>query len=140
MTSPNERPDAPPLPPSPIEPGAPAETPAAVPPPAMPAATAGDQLKSSLESGARAFDERAQALGKEAEAAVNRWGQNPAVRETADMAGRIWGLVLLAFGLWFLADVTLKMDLPRIAWGDLWPIVLIVLGGLVVVRGMARRR
>lgn len=137
MTTPDERPD--------LDPAAPA--PADVPPPAAPGsapatsrpAATGDELKSAIESGARAFDQRAQALGREAEAAVTRWGENPAVKETADVAGRIWGLVLLAVGLWFFADVTLKLDLPSFAWRDLWPIVLIALGAIVVLRGMMRR-
>jgi hypothetical protein len=122
MTTPNERPDLPPDQPAPSTPPA-----------------SGADLRASLESGAKAFDERAQALGREAEAAVGRLGANPAVRETADMAGRLWGLVLLGFGIWFLFDVTLRMDLPAIAWDQMWPLILIVLGGLVVVRGLARR-
>ena len=71
---------------------------------------------------------------------MTRLGANPVVRETFDFVGRLWGLVLLAFGLWFFADVTLRMDLPAIAWDDLWPVALILLGGLVVLRGVARRR
>jgi hypothetical protein len=135
MTTPNERPDVPPLPPT--EPGQ-----AEVPPP-QPAATTpstvGADLKAAFESGARTFDERAQGLGREAEVAARRWGENPAVKETADVAGRVWGLVLLAFGLWFFADVTLDMDLPNVRWSEVWPVILIVLGGIVVVRGLARR-
>lgn len=113
------------------------------PPPAQPAPTApaspSENLQRTLQGGARAFDERAQALGREAEAAVNRLGANPAVRETADMAGRVWGLVLLAFGLWFFAAVTLKLDLPAVSWGDLWPLALVLIGGLVIIQGIARR-
>ena len=135
MTSPNERPDIPPLPPA--GPG-PADAPPAQPAPAAPAATGAD-LRTTLEDGARTLDQRAQALGREAEAAARRWGENPAVKETADLAGRLWGLVLLGFGLWFFADVTLKLDLPSLRWGELWPVVLIVLGAFVVLRGLARR-
>jgi hypothetical protein len=135
MTTPNERPDVPPLPPT--EPGQ-ADVPPAQPASAAPP-TAGAVLKTTLESGARSLDDRAQALGREAEAAARRWGENPAVKETADVAGRVWGLVLLAFGLWFFADVTLDMDLPNVRWSEVWPVILIVLGGIVVVRGLARR-
>lgn len=127
MTTPTERPDLPP------------DDPARFAPPAQAAPTQGADLRASLESGAEALGERAQALGKEAEQAVARLGANPAVRETADLAGRLWGVVLLAFGIWFLLDVTLRMDLPAVAWDQLWPVVLIVLGGFVVLRGMARR-
>lgn len=119
MTTPDERPDLPP------------DQPAATP------AAPGARL--DFEGRAEALGQRAEALGHEAEAAVTRLGENPGVRETFDVAGRLWGLVLLAFGLWFFADVTLRMDLPPVAWDDLWPVALILLGGLVVVRGMARR-
>jgi len=119
MTTPNERPDLPP--------DGPAVSPAAPSP------------RFDIEGRAEAFGQRAEALGHEAEASISRIGQNPAVRETFDFAGRLWGLVLLAFGLWFFADVTLRMDLPAIAWDTVWPVALILLGGLVVVRGVARR-
>jgi hypothetical protein len=58
----------------------------------------------------------------------------------ADTAGRIWGLIVLAVGLWFFADITLGLDMPSVAWRDLWPVALIVIGLAVVIRGMARRR
>lgn len=135
MTEPEERPDLPLR--------APASTDPAGAPPAQAASAAGAEpgadLKQALERGARAFDQRAQALGREAEAAVTRWGENPAVRETADVATRVWGLVLLGFGLWFFADVTLGLDVPSVAWRDLWPAVLIALGAVIVLRGMTRR-
>ncbi|OGO55038.1 MAG: hypothetical protein A2V84_03765 [Chloroflexi bacterium RBG_16_70_13] len=128
----------PPAPPAPTTPPAPA---APTTPPAPPApAAAGTDLRTAFESGARAFDERAQALGREAEGAARRWSESPAVKETADLAGRLWGLVLLALGLWFLADVTLDMALPNVRWNELWPVILILIGGFVVLRGMARRR
>jgi len=47
---------------------------------------------------------------------------------------------VLAIGLWFFADVTLGYDMPSVAWRDLWPIVLIAIGLVVVVRGMNRRQ
>jgi hypothetical protein len=89
---------------------------------------------------AKAIEERAQALGREAEVAANRFAANPAVRDAADMAGRVWGLVLLAAGLWLFAAITLRLSLPRFAWGDFWPLILIVIGGLILVRGLARGR
>ena len=93
----------------------------------------------TLSDRSRAIEERAQALGREAEVAADRFAANPAVRDMADMAGRMWGLVLLVAGLWFFAAVTLRLDLPRVAWADLWPLILILFGGFIVVRGMARR-
>ena len=86
------------------------------------------------------FEERMERFGEEARQAGERWSKEPVVVRTADTAGRIWGLIVLAIGLWFFADVTLGYDMPSIAWRDLWPVVLIGIGLLVVVRGMTRRR
>ena len=79
-------------------------------------------------------------LGKEAEAAGQRLAKDPGVVAAADTAARIWGLVVLAAGLWFLADVTLGLDMPNVPWNDVWPLGLILIGLLIVVRGMGRRR
>jgi hypothetical protein len=86
------------------------------------------------------FEGRMDRFGEEARQAGERWSKAPGVVRAADTAGRIWGLIVLAIGLWFFADVTLGYDMPSIAWRDLWPIVLIAIGLLVVVRGMTRRR
>lgn len=63
----------------------------------------------------------------------------PAAARGADWASRAWGLIVLAVGLWFFADVTLGLDMPSLAWRELWPIVLIVVGLAIVLRGLARR-
>ena len=84
--------------------------------------------------------EAGERFGKKAEDAANRWSKDPGVVHVADTAGRIWGLIVLGIGLWFFADVTLGYDMPSIAWRDLWPIGLIGIGLLVLVRGMTRRR
>jgi hypothetical protein len=86
------------------------------------------------------FDERMERFGEEARQAGERWSKAPGVVRATDTAGRVWGLIVLAIGLWFFADVTLGYDMPSIAWRDLWPIVLIGIGLVVVVRGMTRRR
>ena len=51
----------------------------------------------------------------------------------------VFGLALIAVGLWFFADRTLGLDLPRIDWGSLWPLILIVLGGWVLLGARGRR-
>jgi hypothetical protein len=93
-----------------------------------------------MERFGREAGEAGERFGRRAEEAANRWTKEPGMVRAADTAGRIWGLIVLAVGLWFFADVTLGYDMPSIAWRDLWPIALIGLGLLVVVRGMTRRR
>jgi|GEM_PF-6766094 len=89
---------------------------------------------------ARTIDEKAQALGRETEAAANRFATSPAVRDAADTAGRLWGAILLAAGLWLFAAITLRLDLPNVAWADFWPVILMAFGGLIVLRGATRGR
>jgi hypothetical protein len=100
---------------------------------------------------ARTFEERVddfgrragaagEKLGRDAEAAAHRWSSDPSVAGAADTAARVWGLLVLAVGLWFFADITLGLSMPAIAWRELWPVALIVLGLAVLVRGMASRR
>ncbi len=50
----------------------------------------------------------------------------------------VFGVILVAVGLWFFADQTLGLDLPRLRWSELWPIFIIVLGGWIVLGSMRR--
>jgi Domain of unknown function (DUF5668) len=49
------------------------------------------------------------------------------------------GLVLIAIGLYYFLDRTLGISLPGIQWSSVWPIILIVLGGLILVRSFQRK-
>ena len=113
--------------------------PAEAPPP-----SASSEPPRSFEKRMEDFGRRAGAagekLGHEAEAAAQRWSKDPSVVAAGDTAARVWGLLVLAVGLWFFADITLGLDMPAIAWRDVWPVALIVLGLAVLVRGMASRR
>ncbi len=51
----------------------------------------------------------------------------------------MFGVIILLVGLWFFATQTLGIDLPRLDWGQLWPIVLIAIGALIVLNAMQRR-
>jgi len=104
-----------------------------------PATDVGDRLKERFE----AFGVEAQAagerIGREAQAAGDRFVADPAVIRAADTGARIWGLLVLAVGVWFFAQVTLGLPLPLIAWRDLWPVALVLIGLFIIVRGMTRR-
>ena len=50
----------------------------------------------------------------------------------------IFGGILVAVGLWFFADQTLGLDMPRLRWSELWPIFIIALGGWIVLGSMRR--
>lgn len=119
------------------------------PPPDAPAATSASSaaepdgrptFEQRMERFGRDAGEAGERFGKRAEEAANRWSREPGIVHAADTASRVWGLILLAVGVWFFADVTLGYDMPSIAWRDLWPVALIGIGLLVVVRGMTRRR
>jgi Domain of unknown function (DUF5668) len=51
----------------------------------------------------------------------------------------VFGVILVAVGLWFFADQTLGLDMPRLRWSELWPILIIVLGGWIVLGSMRRK-
>lgn len=55
------------------------------------------------------------------------------------MAAIVIGLILIAVGVWFFLDRTLGVDLPRIQWSNVWPVILIVIGGLILVRSFQRK-
>ena len=52
----------------------------------------------------------------------------------------IFGIILITVGLWFFAETTLGLDLPTIRWGQLWPVVLIGVGVLILWGARVRRR
>jgi hypothetical protein len=85
-------------------------------------------------------EEAGKRIGREAEAVGKRLASDPTVVDAADTAARVWGLLILAVGIWFFADVTLGYDMPNVAWRDIWPVALIIIGLAVVLRGLSRRR
>ena len=54
-------------------------------------------------------------------------------------AAMVVGLVLIAIGAYAFLDRTLGIAMPRIQWGSLWPVILIVIGILVLLRSFQRR-
>jgi Domain of unknown function (DUF5668) len=67
----------------------------------------------------------------------------PAWQRTAADSGRtgsvVLGVILVAIGLWFFADQTLGLDMPRLDWGDLWPLIIIGIGAWIVLSSLGRR-
>jgi hypothetical protein len=49
------------------------------------------------------------------------------------------GLILIAVGLYAFLDRTLGIALPEISWSTVWPVILILIGGLILVRSFQRR-
>jgi hypothetical protein len=113
----------------------------ATPDPAAPAPapTPKPTFEQRMESFGREAGEAGERIGRKAEEFGDRLSKDPGISRAADTAARVWGLIILAVGAWFLVDVTLGYDMPSIPWGDVWPIGLIIIGLLVVLRGMSRR-
>lgn len=51
----------------------------------------------------------------------------------------VFGFILLGIGLWFFADQTLGLEMPRLRWSQLWPIFLIGFGVWIAIGSMRRR-
>ena len=49
------------------------------------------------------------------------------------------GLALVAIGLYFFLDRTLGVTMPRIQWSTVWPVILIVIGAIVLIRSVSHR-
>ncbi len=62
----------------------------------------------------------------------------PGRGRSRDMWRLGWGIVFILVGGWFFLERTLDVDLPRIPWGDLWPVLIIALGLWILVRGWTR--
>ncbi|MEA2609252.1 MAG: hypothetical protein QOJ75_1495 [Chloroflexota bacterium] len=52
----------------------------------------------------------------------------------------LFGIVILAIGLWYFADRTLQLNMPRLDWNQLWPLALIALGAWIIAGPYVRRR
>ena len=64
----------------------------------------------------------------------------PAQADHGRNASLIFGVIILAIGLWFFATRTLGLDLPDLDWGQLWPILLIGFGAWIVLGAVRRAR
>jgi len=64
--------------------------------------------------------------------------QPPKQRGT-NVASILVGLVFLGIGTWYFLDTTLGLTMPDIEWDNIWPILLIVIGGVIVFRAATDR-
>ncbi len=67
-------------------------------------------------------------------------GWRPPPSDYGRNGGLIFGVILVVIGLWFFATTTLGLELPRLDWGQLWPVLLIGLGAWIVFGAMGSRR
>jgi hypothetical protein len=67
------------------------------------------------------------------------WRRKNRSHRFTDSGAVVWGLILVAVGGWFFLDQTLGWDMPAIDWGDLWPVILILIGAVVIFQGLGRR-
>jgi hypothetical protein len=116
----------PPVPPAPAAP-----TPAAEPPAAEPLAAEPPASEPPL----RADPDRPADPGWREPA----WFPPRERERRPSAAAVVFGLALIAIGVWFFLDRTIGVDLPRIQWGTIWPVILIALGGLILLRSFRRR-
>ena len=56
------------------------------------------------------------------------------------LATIVFGLIIIAIGVWFFLDRTLGFNLPEIDWGGLWPVILIGIGAWILVGAGRRNR
>jgi len=65
--------------------------------------------------------------------------QRPPGSDPGRLGTIVFGVVIIAIGLWFFAERTLGLDLPRIEWRALWPLALIAIGAWIVLGARNRR-
>jgi len=102
--------------------------------------TARQTFEARMEGFGREAQAAGERFGRQAEAAGKRLAADPAMASAATNLARLWGLVILAVGVWFFAEVTLGLNLPAVPWDAVWPLAIILLGLVIIVRGLGRRR
>lgn len=61
-------------------------------------------------------------------------------RRRRDGGGLIFGGILLLVGIYYLLQQTLGFDLPDLNWNQIWPLILIAIGVLVLYGAWTRSR
>lgn len=60
-------------------------------------------------------------------------------RRQLDGGGLVLGGILLLVGVYYLFQQTLGFNLPDLNWEQIWPVLLIVIGGLILYGAWNRR-
>jgi hypothetical protein len=60
--------------------------------------------------------------------------------EPGRLATIVFGLIIIAIGVWFFLDRTLGFDLPDVDWGALWPLILVAIGVWILIGAGRRNR
>ena len=55
---------------------------------------------------------------------------------TRDWGAIVFGIVLVAVGICFVLKETLQIALPEISWSSAWPLMVVGVGLLVLVRAL----
>ena len=63
----------------------------------------------------------------------------PPKQRGSNVATILVGLVFVVIGTWYFLDTTLGLTMPDIEWDNLWPILLIAIGGVIVFRAATDR-
>lgn len=57
-----------------------------------------------------------------------------------DVGAIVFGVILLLVGGYYLLQQTLGVDLPTLDWSRIWPVFLLVLGGVIVYRSWQEKQ
>jgi uncharacterized integral membrane protein len=60
-------------------------------------------------------------------------------RSTRDWGAIVVGLVFVAVGVYFALKETFKVNLPDIEWDMAWPIIILAIGLVILVRAATGR-
>lgn len=57
-----------------------------------------------------------------------------------DFGGLVFGGILLVVGIYYLFQKTLGLNIPDLNWDTIWPVLLVILGGVVLFENWSKRQ